>query len=491
MKTVASVKDRIQNPMLWRPDDRVLAMLEGTCFHQYANLFSHRFRHHVPMIAAVANCYDPESGVFNFGPEKVFLSLEDVVYITGLPVDGKAVTGLEGDHTTSSEKLLGKNGRIKENSRGKLKERGSVKLTWLRENFAAVPKNIDEEKLMCYVRAYVLYIIGSVVCPDKSATVPLMFLRLLRKEEDFNRYSWGAAMLAHLHMCLKEWYKGGTTCLAGHTLSLMFFAIERVPRLGIHMMGIYKPTKEQLQDFLKNRPTNFPLTQGWASKLHIESNNNHSGRDSEDIYGILKNLQPDDIVWEPYKRLDKDFLPEHLAGQQRMGLSHTILLCFERAVYHCPELCPKQFGLLSASRRDHWGDDYKVRNYKRGGAPTDWSKYRRMATWKKMWDQREFFLIVDGDKPRKGSRKRKVCEDKQVRRKVKGKWKRKESEFHTKGTENSEFVDKTLVAEAVDASSSGQKEGCIDSSPEASSRASPEDSFNTTKLVDEEEPELI
>ncbi|KAM7514865.1 hypothetical protein LguiA_004448 [Lonicera macranthoides] len=256
------------------------------------------------------------SYVIGIKKKKVFFSLEDVVYITSLPVDGKVVTGFEGDHTIMSEKLLGKNGRIKEKSRGKLKERGTVKLTWLRENFAVVPKNIDGKKLMYCVRAYVLYIIRSVVCPDKSATVPLMFLHLLRKKEEFNRYSWGAAMLANFHMCLKEWYKGGTTCLAGHTLSLMFFAIERVPRLGIHMMGIYNPTKEQLQDYLKNRSTNFPLTQGWATMLHIDSKNNHSGRDSKDIYGILKRLQPDDIVWEPYKRLDKDFLPEHLVGQQ-------------------------------------------------------------------------------------------------------------------------------------------------------------------------------
>ena len=120
-----------------------------------------------------------------------------------------------------SKKLLGQNCRIKEKSKGKLKERDVVKLTWLRENFAEVPKNIDEEKLMYYVKAYVLYIIGSVVCPDKSATVPLMFLRFLRKKEEFNRYVYRVAMLAHLHMCLKEWYKRGTTCLVGHTLSLM------------------------------------------------------------------------------------------------------------------------------------------------------------------------------------------------------------------------------------------------------------------------------
>ncbi|KAM7514864.1 hypothetical protein LguiA_004447 [Lonicera macranthoides] len=57
-----------------------------------------------------------------------------------------------------------------------------------------------------------------------------------------------------------------------------------------------------------------------------------------------------------------------------------------------------------------------------------------MARWKKMWDQREFVLL--SMVTNRG---------------------RDESEFHTKGTENSEFVDKTSVAEAVDASNANME----------------------------------
>ncbi|KAM7465046.1 hypothetical protein LguiB_012608 [Lonicera macranthoides] len=83
-----------------------------------------------------------------------------------------------------------------------LQGENGVSMTPFEENFAKVPKNIDEEKLMYHVRAYVLYIIGLVVYLEKYATVPLTFLRLLRNDE-FSRYSWGAALLAHF----KEWYK--------------------------------------------------------------------------------------------------------------------------------------------------------------------------------------------------------------------------------------------------------------------------------------------
>ncbi|KAH7849015.1 hypothetical protein Vadar_011747 [Vaccinium darrowii] len=206
--------------------------------------------------------------------------------MTGLPVDGKAVTDFDGDYEQTYITYLKKN--------SKWGRTGCVKLNWLRDNFMDIPETAlnYHEEFMYYVRAYVLYIIGTIIVPDKTGTFALIcYLPLLKDVTDFNKYAWGAALLAHLHHCLDNWLDKKSDCLAGHTYSL-------------------------------------------------------TGKDVEQYVETLRNRRPDQIIWEPYKRLRDDFLPQHLAEQQQMGLSRTILVCFDKAVHHLPNHCPKQFGLI-------------------------------------------------------------------------------------------------------------------------------------------------
>lgn len=58
--------------------------------------FQHKFRHH-PLLQAILSCYDAELRLFKFGGQNVLFGLEDIVYMTGLNVDGDAVSGWDGD----------------------------------------------------------------------------------------------------------------------------------------------------------------------------------------------------------------------------------------------------------------------------------------------------------------------------------------------------------------------------------------------------------
>lgn len=179
--------------------------------------FQHKFRHSHPLLQAILSCYDAELRLFKFGGQNVLFGLEDIVYMTGLNVDGDAVSGWDGDFEGVCQTYL--------RNEGKVGKTGCVSLAWLRKNFEDVPARAldDPEEFFCYVRAYVLFIIGCFVCPDPSGKfVSISFLRLLNTKEDFNRYAWGAALLAHLHRSLDSFFNPKTKGnLAGHSYSLM------------------------------------------------------------------------------------------------------------------------------------------------------------------------------------------------------------------------------------------------------------------------------
>lgn len=75
-----------------------------------------------------------------------------------------------------------------------------LKLIWLKENFSTLCLNSDDETGRCYLRAYILLILGCVLFPDKSHNmVHLMFLRLLDDTDEIDIYSWGGACLAWMY----------------------------------------------------------------------------------------------------------------------------------------------------------------------------------------------------------------------------------------------------------------------------------------------------
>ncbi|KHG16218.1 hypothetical protein F383_21488 [Gossypium arboreum] len=195
--------------------------LQGTGFENLIKL-SRPSSHFKSLIHAVADRYNREEKCFEFGRDqkiRLFLGLGDVLRITGLPIDGWPVTVNEKEVNVrdlciqcfGTDKFL-------EPSKTAEKPKSGICLTWLKDNYGHLDENyvLKGQQLDQYVRATVLYIIGSVVLPSVAKTVSPIYLTFLKNVDKIGSYAWGAAMLASLHRCLQNVNKCTSNCLYGN-----------------------------------------------------------------------------------------------------------------------------------------------------------------------------------------------------------------------------------------------------------------------------------
>ncbi|KAF5194759.1 hypothetical protein FRX31_015654 [Thalictrum thalictroides] len=110
--------------------------IKGTGLDRLLDI-SKNIRSHLPLVSAIVEHYNATRRCFEFGRHTLVLTLEDVLHITGLPVNGKLVTGIiDGLARVLCPQYLGIN--YDANSRS-----GDINLKWLKENF---------EKLFALIR---------------------------------------------------------------------------------------------------------------------------------------------------------------------------------------------------------------------------------------------------------------------------------------------------------------------------------------------------
>ncbi|KAI8538064.1 hypothetical protein RHMOL_Rhmol09G0072500 [Rhododendron molle] len=313
-------KDLVNNLRLhtkkWDIDDKVNRMVHKTYF---AGLLKSEARvtHNMPLLSAIVDCYNEDTRSFTFNEH-------NFVY----------------------------------------KDSSEVCFNWLKKHFEKVPEGVEENspQILPFVRAFLMYILGSVVFPTKSGNkVSVRYLPLLKNMDEMDKYAWSASQLVHLHKSLSNCKKKTTTSIAGHTCSLLvkicfIFAMEHIPKLALHLTGA------TLEEHIANLPKSFPLLVGWAKLLEKSANNAWKAKDKAEfkktLNRIYEGMEGDDemdeedgckIVWQPYKRLGPldQFLPPYCIGQQKMGMSRTVFICFKRFAYHRPDISPKQFGVSS------------------------------------------------------------------------------------------------------------------------------------------------
>jgi len=146
------------------------------------------FQQDAHLIQALLDMHSVNEDVFKFENFSLYLGLEDVLYITGLPINGKPVTGINTNNGEKCNKFLG----ISDCIHHKNKIKNSVKLSWLKENFKQVPGAIKEDNpnFVYYVRVYALFLINTIILPDASGyAVQTHYLQLLEKIEDIGKYN--------------------------------------------------------------------------------------------------------------------------------------------------------------------------------------------------------------------------------------------------------------------------------------------------------------
>ena len=77
----------------------------------------------------------------------------------------------------------------------------TLKLTWLLSILRTpLPEEPTTHQLQCSCRAYIMYMIGDTLIPDKSRNrVHLMYLNLLRDLNNIKKYNWGLSCLANMY----------------------------------------------------------------------------------------------------------------------------------------------------------------------------------------------------------------------------------------------------------------------------------------------------
>ncbi|BBN69435.1 hypothetical protein Prudu_944S000100 [Prunus dulcis] len=232
---ISSTNQQLDKLMKWNVDERVECRLEGTGFDTYLKYARVTVKHDFAMLNAILACY--KKGRFIFGKWKYVLGLEDVLRITGLPIDGNPVT--------------------------------------------VVPPQLDGKGDRKYVIAYMLYVLGACILPDKSRDkVWLLYLHTLENVDNVKNYAFGAAMLAHLQNAIEgfsESPKSKRFCGDAAFLTKHFA-----------------------------KPDKFPLLIGWGEvyKQRLESKYKAS---MEEYVDVLKNIE--EVTWQPYARLTES-LPD-------------------------------------------------------------------------------------------------------------------------------------------------------------------------------------
>ncbi|KAH7565506.1 hypothetical protein JRO89_XS09G0219600 [Xanthoceras sorbifolium] len=255
------------------------------------------------LISALVERWRRETNTFHLSNGEITITLDEVARILGLRVDGEAVvrdtTTCAATGTTNMEiceSLLGK----APNSDAKEIKGGMVKLSWLKENFSECPKDASsDEEVEQRTRAFLLYLVGSTIFATTSGNlVPLLYLPLFKDFDKAGKYAWGAAALAFLY---RQLGKASMKCQSTISGSLTLLQ--------------------------------------WKGKL-----NNQAKLDITLYRQKLDSFESSDIDWTPYNDMDS-CIPEHIRGDFILGKSRTILICMDKAEWHLPDRCLRQFGL--------------------------------------------------------------------------------------------------------------------------------------------------
>lgn len=209
------------------PADPVLQIIRNTAFRHVVDITTTDINNH--LITALVERWRPETHTFHLACGECTVTLEDVLYLLGLPVNGEALIGYANiNWEEECVRLLG----VAPEEQVMSGQR--VLLRWLDTTFAELPADADEEVLQQYARAFILRMIGGFLMPDTSGNrVNLMYLPFLEDLEGTFNYSWGSAVLSFMYraLCRAALIRGQVE-MGGCLLLLQCWAYERIPFLA-------------------------------------------------------------------------------------------------------------------------------------------------------------------------------------------------------------------------------------------------------------------
>ncbi|MQM16457.1 hypothetical protein Taro_049413 [Colocasia esculenta] len=170
----------------------------------------------VALIQALKERWDPEFHAFLFPWGHMVPTLEDVVRITGLRVDGQAVTGTTyRSYQEPMERML---------------DLEAEYLARLTEDARAVLAEEEGEAADKDLRRFLILVIGKLILGTRGDPVGCLCFPLLEDLSSMGNYAWGAALLAHLFDSLGT--SSRETGIVGFFPLLQVWVYYRLPSLG-------------------------------------------------------------------------------------------------------------------------------------------------------------------------------------------------------------------------------------------------------------------
>ncbi|RYR74911.1 hypothetical protein Ahy_A02g009622 [Arachis hypogaea] len=182
----------------------VLAMAD---LYHLARLNKRWFRRDKHLVSAFIERWHPETHRFYMSFRECTITLQDVVYQLGLPIDGRYVSGCLIDFQTyiqggqpawvwfqESLGVLPPANQI---------QKFAVNCSWFQETFGELPEGVDEPTVRRYARAYIMMLLGTQLFADKFGNrIHIRWFSYVARLEEMGGYSWGSSALSWLYRCM-------------------------------------------------------------------------------------------------------------------------------------------------------------------------------------------------------------------------------------------------------------------------------------------------
>ncbi|XP_015945764.1 protein MAIN-LIKE 1-like [Arachis duranensis] len=369
-----------------RLDERYVPYLQMAGLYHLARLNDRWFRLDEPLVSAFIERWRPETHIFHMPFGECTITLQDVAYQLGLPVDGHYVSGCLTDFHLYIEggrpawmwfhELLGV--LPPENQIQKF----AVNCTWFQETFGECPDGTDEETVRRFARAYIMMLLGTQLFADKSGNrIHIRWLPYVARLEQMGGYSWGSAALAWLYRCMCRVTNRHVVKLAGPLQLLQSWIFWRFPSFRPDGYDAFS----------------WPLASRWSGYNPGISN---KGPRVQMACLKIDLLQPRDFIWMPYSALDviQVVHPEVLEPRHTMlWRCVTSLIYFAVVEWHQVDRVLLQFGGVQPPPRPALNIDFLMSKDGRGG--DRWFP-SHLADWHLHWQERadhilQFDVVAD------------------------------------------------------------------------------------------------
>lgn len=163
------VQQLIANHEDWEFDDRQRQLLADWGFSVFADTRAVP-QNDIHLIIALVERWRPETNTFHFSFGEMTITPEDVYMIMGLPVKGRALTHEELTAPKTYWMTQWHDSRLDENAHRLMYNEGVV-LHKLRTWYKKKPEVALPQDDIVYTRAYLFYIIGSILFPSSSGHI--------------------------------------------------------------------------------------------------------------------------------------------------------------------------------------------------------------------------------------------------------------------------------------------------------------------------------